>query len=114
MTKNFWILAVALVVLGFLYSTTINKDNNIMDESSITSFEECVAAGNPVKESYPEQCRTKGGKHFVREIDKPIEPPITPPQSEDDVVFCTADAMQCPDGTWVGRTGPNCQFVCPD
>jgi len=28
-------------------------------------------------------------------------------------VACTADAMQCPDGTWMGRTGPNCQFVCP-
>lgn len=28
-------------------------------------------------------------------------------------VVCTADAMQCPDGSWVGRTGPNCEFVCP-
>lgn len=28
-------------------------------------------------------------------------------------VFCTADAMLCPDGTYVGRTGPNCEFVCP-
>ena len=28
-------------------------------------------------------------------------------------VACTVEAMQCPDGTWVGRTGPNCQFVCP-
>lgn len=28
-------------------------------------------------------------------------------------VICTADAMQCPDGSWVGRSGPNCQFVCP-
>ena len=28
-------------------------------------------------------------------------------------VMCTADAMQCPDGTWVGRSGSNCQFVCP-
>ena len=26
---------------------------------------------------------------------------------------CTADAYQCADGTWVGRTGSNCQFVCP-
>ncbi|TSC86936.1 MAG: peptidoglycan binding domain-containing protein [Parcubacteria group bacterium Gr01-1014_8] len=26
---------------------------------------------------------------------------------------CTQEAMQCPNGTWVGRTGPNCQFVCP-
>lgn len=28
-------------------------------------------------------------------------------------VVCTADARQCPDGTWVGRTGPRCEFVCP-
>lgn len=28
-------------------------------------------------------------------------------------VICTADAMQCPDGSWVGRSGQNCQFVCP-
>ena len=27
--------------------------------------------------------------------------------------FCTMDARMCPDGTYVGRTGPNCQFVCP-
>src|SRR6266550_8441081 len=30
-----------------------------------------------------------------------------------DGVACTADAMQCPDGSYVGRTGPNCEFVCP-
>lgn len=32
---------------------------------------------------------------------------------EDEMVFCTMDAMQCPDGSYVGRTGPNCEFVCP-
>lgn len=26
---------------------------------------------------------------------------------------CTMDALQCGDGSWVGRSGPNCQFVCP-
>lgn len=26
---------------------------------------------------------------------------------------CTADAKQCPDGSWVGRSGPNCEFKCP-
>src|SRR3989344_5379111 len=26
---------------------------------------------------------------------------------------CTMDAMQCPDGTYVGRTGPTCEFKCP-
>jgi hypothetical protein len=28
-------------------------------------------------------------------------------------VACTADAMQCPDGSWVGRSGPHCEFICP-
>lgn len=27
---------------------------------------------------------------------------------------CTMDAYECPDGSWVGRTGPNCEFVCPE
>lgn len=30
-------------------------------------------------------------------------------------VFCTMDAKICPDGSSVGRTGPNCEFTaCPD
>ncbi|MFN3493618.1 MAG: hypothetical protein ACK40L_03825 [Hydrogenophaga sp.] len=30
-----------------------------------------------------------------------------------DQILCPMDAMQCPDGTWVGRQPPACQFVCP-
>lgn len=30
-----------------------------------------------------------------------------------DATVCTADAHQCPDGSWVGRTGPSCTFQCP-
>jgi hypothetical protein len=33
---------------------------------------------------------------------------IAPP-----VVACAMDAKQCPDGSYVGRTGPQCEFVCP-
>ena len=36
------------------------------------------------------------------------------PQEIPEGVVCTMDAMQCPDGSYVGRTGPNCQFVCPN
>ena len=39
------------------------------DKPSIDSFEECVAAGNPVMESYPRQCRTSDGKHFVEVLE---------------------------------------------
>ncbi len=34
--------------------------------TNITSFEECVEAGNPVMESYPRQC-TVDGQTFVEE-----------------------------------------------
>ncbi len=32
---------------------------------------------------------------------------------EEGAVACTMDAMMCADGSYVGRTGPNCEFVCP-
>jgi hypothetical protein len=28
-------------------------------------------------------------------------------------VACTMDAKMCSDGSYVGRSGPNCEFVCP-
>jgi len=36
------------------------------------------------------------------------------PENDEELIFCTADAMQCPDGSYVGRTGPNCEFECPN
>lgn len=39
---------------------------------------------------------------------KPIPEPGPPP------VACTMEAKQCPDGSYVGRSGPNCEFAaCP-
>jgi hypothetical protein len=29
-------------------------------------------------------------------------------------VVCTMDAKLCPDGSYVGRSGPNCEFICPE
>jgi hypothetical protein len=38
----------------------------------------------------------------------------SPGQDDGEQVFCTADAMMCPDGSYVGREGPNCEFkACP-
>lgn len=40
----------------------------------------------------------------------PSELPSEMPES----VYCTADAMECPDGSYVGRVGPTCNFAaCP-
>ena len=39
---------------------------------------------------------------------------ISKSPEESDVVVCTMDAQMCPDGSYVGRTGPKCEFVCPE
>lgn len=45
-------------------------------------------------------------------LPKPSEPVISTTSSKP--VFCTQEAKQCSDGSYVGRTGPNCQFAdCP-
>ena len=41
---------------------------------------------------------------------KPPAKPLAPPTG----VACTMDAKQCPDGSYVGRSGPKCEFSpCP-
>lgn len=34
-------------------------------------------------------------------------------ESSPETIMCTMDAMMCPDGSSVGRSGPNCEFICP-
>src|SRR3989344_4414359 len=40
--------------------------------------------------------------------------PSTSPTPGYSPVACTMEAKQCPDGSYVGRSGPNCEFAeCP-
>ncbi|UCD03475.1 MAG: hypothetical protein JSV63_04185 [Candidatus Aenigmatarchaeota archaeon] len=64
------ILAIAPVLLALFVSGCTTQSGGIAD--AVTSFEECAAAGNPVMESYPRQCRTPDGTLFVEEIDEPL------------------------------------------
>lgn len=38
---------------------------------------------------------------------------IAPVSTTTNPVACTMDAKLCSDGSYVGRTGPKCEFVCP-
>lgn len=41
-------------------------------------------------------------------------PGVTDPGVGREGVICTMEAKQCPDGSYVGRQGPNCEFTpCP-
>ncbi len=44
----------------------------------------------------------------------PIAPPHSADEPGDQMVACTMEAKACPDGSYVGRQGPNCEFApCP-
>ncbi len=88
------------------------KDFEGESDVMVRSFEECVRAGYPVMESYPRQCTVPGGAHFTESIPRTVDP--APPQTGPEGVACTMEAKQCPDGSYVGRTGPRCEFApCP-
>jgi micrococcal nuclease len=53
-------------ISGTSESDPVGKPTTV---SKASSFEECITEGNPVIESYPRQCRTADGKHFVEVID---------------------------------------------
>lgn len=60
---------VVAAVLGYwLYET--NKKSADNEPLFVTNFEECEAAGYPVMESNPRQCRTPDGTLYVEEGDQ--------------------------------------------
>ena len=48
---------------------------------------------------------------FFIKPEVPVVDEVVVPEAE--MIACTKDAMMCPDGSYVGRSGPDCQFVCP-
>ena len=67
------LIAIVLLaaIIGFGYAMFSNRVAQAPGEEVIASFKNCVAAGNPVMESYPRQCRTPDGKNFVEDISSP-------------------------------------------
>lgn len=44
----------------------------------------------------------------------PVSTPLAEKPSTSSGTFCTMETKLCPDGSYVGRTGPNCEFApCP-
>jgi hypothetical protein len=56
------IVVIALILTGVVILIAKSRTENI------NSFDECAAAGYPILESYPEQCKTPNGKTFTRVI----------------------------------------------
>lgn len=99
------IITIGLVIVAVIAGYFIGSRQNFSQKPTreINSFEECVEAGYPVAESYPRQCQTPDGRNFVEEL------------TGGTGRVCTQEAKQCPNGSYVSRTGPNCEFApCPE
>lgn len=75
------ILVVAIVVLtGFVVYSVWRQPEEATDgkPASVVSFDTCVAAGNPVMESYPRQCRdAESGITYTEKVDQEEQPELT-------------------------------------
>ncbi len=71
------VLIIGFALLGVYFFQQTEKQatqNQVADQNQLTvsNFEECVAAGYPVLESYPRQCRANG-QIFTEDIGNELE-----------------------------------------
>ncbi len=59
-------------VFSLIVTVLVTKSPNLERKTTITNFEECVDAGNPVMETYPAQCK-EGKQIFVEYIGNELE-----------------------------------------
>lgn len=64
MKRSLLMIILMLVALVVGIRIAIRKQS----PPEVRNFSECAAAGYPIAESYPEQCRTPDGRVFFREI----------------------------------------------
>jgi hypothetical protein len=67
----FIVILIAGAALVLLPPNANAPTNTVVEEP--TNFAECAAAGYPIAESYPRQCSTPSGKHFVEDIGNALE-----------------------------------------
>ena len=87
-------LVVLIILIAVLFFMRGNEDTWICENG------EWVKHGNPDKEQPTTICPKSNSDSSL---------PLT-----QNNVACYKDAKECPDGSIVGRTGPNCEFICPE
>jgi len=60
------------IFIGGIFGYTIGLDHGT--KRNINTFDECVAAGYPVQESYPEKCTISGTRSFTKVVTSQGQP----------------------------------------
>lgn len=67
------IALIGIIGIAVLVGWAYQANNKNGPAGKISSFEDCVAAGYPVMESYPPRCSTPDGKSFTQDIGNELE-----------------------------------------
>lgn len=99
------------VVLWQMMSINSTSDSEIINEPKKTNV---VKEGSATTTEFVKQSEPSDQNDMEPILVSPTssEPDLEPSPIEP--VACTMDAKMCPDGSYVGRIGPNCEFAaCP-
>jgi hypothetical protein len=77
-----FIIILLIIGLATLSYSLLRPRPYVAPTQSVTSFEECVALGYPVLETFPQQCQTPDGNTFIKKTDASV----APTQSKDTVI----------------------------
>lgn len=78
MKRLYFVFLIVVIVAGVGLAAIMSTFEKSSSPSRVPmNFAECAAAGHPVMESYPRQCRTSDGRLFVEEIEIPVVPPAS-------------------------------------
>lgn len=103
--KKTSIIIIVIVLLAALYFFLSSKPELEVEDTVNQNDIEIINEEMPNQEAdFSEMVNP--GEEVVNE-----DPSYLP---EEEAVFCTMDAMECPDGSFVGRVAPSCEFAaCP-
>lgn len=88
-----------IIVLGGIFFLSQDTNKIVKDSSKTTIKDNPQKDGSMTKKDEPEKIPTQSP---------------TPTSKTQENTFCTQDAKICPDGSYVSRTAPNCEFApCP-
>ena len=66
------IVVIIIILIGAAIAVYLNlnqeEEEEVCQDCSVENFEDCVANGNAIMESYPRQCRTADGRTFTENI----------------------------------------------
>lgn len=98
--KNFVLALVVILLVGGVFGFILGKNNKV---DNIPEDKVVIIDGENIPKEEEE-----------KKDDVVIKKPAPQVPKEDEPIACTADAMMCPDGSYVGRVAPDCKFaMCP-